>query len=438
MRPKCPEMWARARMRSSGEKQANIVSDGSAIVNVLRMLQPALTASSHPAPVSAREIDVFLRLEAEPVLGMIPGGYLMRTRLDRASIRRGLRVFFGLSVASIAIVVAFTDWEKTRPALARLRPEFLVVALLLAAVDWVGGGLRVYLLTRGLSGHISFRSAIKASLANTAMGAITPSQMGGGPAQVYLLYKNGLPFIEAMSASLMTFIVTILFFVVAAGVITFSGAQTTVTTEAVRHLFRYGVLAFMVCGGLFITFIARPSLLRLALRWLFNFLSLFRRRHFLRPGSRANRMIAATAEIHEINIDYIRNRFPQLVVTIVLTAILFGCKCFVAYFIVLGLGVQAGVWEVVSIQVLILLAVYFFPTPGGTGAAELGSAVLMAQILPLELLTIYVVLWRGIMMYIAVAIGSVIMLRTLGQDTVVAPRSFGDVEKKIAVSGERT
>jgi len=37
-----------------------------------------------------------------------------------------------------------------------------------------------------------------------------------------------------------------------------------------------------------------------------------------------------------------------------------------------------------------------------------------------------------------VAIGSVIMLRTLGQDTVVAPRSFGDVEKKIAVSGERT
>jgi len=87
--------------------------------------------------------------------------------------------------------------------------------------------------------------------------------------------------------------------------------------------------------------------------------------------------------------------------------------------------------EVVSIQVLILLAVYFFPTPGGTGAAELGSAVLMAQILLWNCLTIYVVLWRGIMMYIAVAIGVGDYAAHAGQDTVVAPRSFGDVEKKL-------
>ena len=97
----------------------------------------------------------------------------------------------------------------------------------------------------------------------------------------------------------------------------------------------------------------------------------------------------------------------------------------------------AGVWEVVSIQILILLAVYFFPTPGGTGAAELGSAVLMARILPLESLMIYVVLWRVVVMYIAVIIGSVVMLRALGQDTLVATRpGYGTVEKKIAVSGK--
>ena len=97
----------------------------------------------------------------------------------------------------------------------------------------------------------------------------------------------------------------------------------------------------------------------------------------------------------------------------------------------------AGVWEVVSIQILILLAVYFFPTPGGTGAAELGSAVLMAQILPMELLMVYVVIWRIVVMYIAVILGSVAMLRALGQDTLVATRpGYGTVEKKIAVSGE--
>ena len=358
-------------------------------------------------------------------------------RFDRAAISKGLKIFFGLSVASISIIFLFTDWGKAAAALSRVEPGYLLLALLLACADWFGGGVRLYLLTRGLSAKVSLRSAIKAALSNTAMGAITPSQMGGGPAQVFLLYKNGLPLLEAMSASLMTFVVTMVFFVVSAGAITFSGVNTSIEDETVRQLFRYGFIVFLVCGTLFMAFIARPSWLRKLLRWFFSFLSLFRKRHFLRPGSRANRAIEATAEIHEINVYYIRNRFPTLAVSLLLTALVFGCKCFAAFFIVRGLGVTAGVWEVVSIQILILLAVYFFPTPGGTGAAELGSAVLMAQILPMELLMIYVVLWRIVVMYLAVILGSAVMLRALGQDTLVATRpGYGTVEKKIAVSGK--
>jgi len=359
------------------------------------------------------------------------------SRFDRAAIRKGLKIFFGLSVASIAVIFMFTDWGKTLDALARMQPKFLLLALALALADWFGGGVRLYLLTRGLSSNVTLRTAVKAALSNTAMGAITPSQMGGGPAQVFLLYKNGLPLLEAMSASLMTFVVTIVFFVISAGAITFSGVNTSIADETVRQLFRYGFNVFLVCGTLFILFVARPGLLRTILRWFFNFLSLFRRRHLLRPGSRANRAIEATAQIHEINVYYLKNRFPALVVSLLLTAVLFGLKCFVAYFIVRGLGVTAGVWEVVSIQILILLAVYFFPTPGGTGAAELGSAVLMAQILPMELLMVYVVLWRIVVMYVAVTLGSIVMLRAVGQDTLVATRpGYGTVEKKIAVSGK--
>lgn len=358
-------------------------------------------------------------------------------RFDRATISKGLKVFFSLSVASIAVVVVFTDWGRTLEALARIEPGYLLVALLLATADWAGGGVRLYVLTRGLSSEISLRSTTKAALANTAMGAITPSQMGGGPSQVFLLYKNGLPLLEAMSASLMTFVVTMVFFVVSAGAITFSGVNTSIADETVRSLFRYGFMIFLVCGTLFMMFIARPSWLRLLLRSVFRFVSLFRKRHLLRPGSRANRAIKATTQIHEINVYYIRHRFPALVVSLLLTAVVFGFKCFAAYFIVRGLGVSAGVWDVVSIQILILLAVYFFPTPGGTGAAELGSAVLMAQILPIELLTIYVVIWRLVVMYIAVILGSGVMLRALGQDTLVATRpGYGTVEKKIAVSGK--
>jgi len=358
-------------------------------------------------------------------------------RFDKTTIRQGLKLFFGLSVASIVVIFIFTDPKRTLGALEQVQPKFLLAALALAVADWLGGGLRLYILTRGLSAHISFRSGVKAALANVSMGAMTPSQAGGGPAQVFVLYKNGLPFVEAVSASLMAFIVTIVFFVITSGVITFFGISSELGDSRVHTLFRYAVTLFMVFGLVFIVFIARPQWLRAVIRWVFNFLSLFRRDHLLRPGGSANRILEAVDEFHETNLRYLKGRPHVLILAVIVTAGLFSLKCFAAYFIVRGLGVSAGVWEVVSVQILILLTIYFFPTPGGTGAAELGSAVLMAPILPVQLLTVFVILWRTIVMYLAVAVGSVVMLRALGQDTLITTRpGYGTVEKKIAVSGK--
>jgi uncharacterized protein (TIRG00374 family) len=358
-------------------------------------------------------------------------------RFDKTAIRHSLNVFFGLSVASIALVFVFTQPERTLEALSEIRPLFLAVALGLAVADWLGGGLRIYILTRGLSEKVSLRTSVKAALAQVSMGAMTPSQAAGGPAQVFLLYKNGLPFVEAVSASLMTFVVTIIFFVISAGAVTFFDVAGAIQDSRVYTLFRFGVTLFMVFGVCFIVFVSKPEWLRAVIRWFFNFLSLFRRGHFVRPGSVATRILEAVDEFHETNVEYFGRRLPAMLVSVVITAATFGLKCLIAYFIVRGLGVAAGVWEVVSVQIVILLAVYFFPTPGGTGAAELGAAVLMSSILPVQLLTVFVILWRLIVMYLAVILGAVVMIRALGQDTLITSRpGYGSVEKKIAVSGE--
>lgn len=358
---------------------------------------------------------------------------------DKKTIRRGLNVFFGLSIASIVLVFAFTEPGRTLEALHEIRLPFLLTALAIAVTDWLGGGLRIFILTRGLEGKIGFRACVKAALAQTSMGAITPSQAGGGPAQVFVLYKNGLPFVEAVSASLMTFVVTVIFFVVSAGAVTFLNITSTIHDSRVHALFRVGVTFFMIFGVLFIVFVAKPSWLRALIRGFFQFLSLFRRGHFLRPDSVASRIVEAVDQFHETNVKYFGRRLPALILSVLVTACFFGLKCLVAYFIVRGLGVEAAVWDVVSVQILILLAVYFFPTPGGTGAAELGAAVLMSSILPVRLITVFVILWRLIVMYLAVVLGAFVMIRALGQDTLITSRpGYGRVEKKIAVSGEST
>jgi len=363
----------------------------------------------------------------------------MTKRFDRKTIRRGLSVFFGFSIASIVLIFLFTDSAETLTALKRIQAPFLFAALGLAVLDSLGGGLRMWILTRGLPHRISFPSCLRAALASIAMGAVTPSQAGGGPAMVFMLLRGGLTWAESMSAGLMSFVVTVLFFVVSATAITVLGVNTSVPDGTVRDLFRYGLGAFMVLGVVFMVFTTWPALLRGVIRALFNFVSRFRRHHLLRPGSRATALLELVQEFHDNNVTYFQHRFPALVASVIVTAVIFAFKCFIAYFIVRGLGVGADVWEVVSVQILILLAVYFFPTPGGAGAAELGAAVLMSSIVPSGLLPVFVVLWRIVVIYLAVIVGAVVMVRALGQDTILAGKP-GEiaVEKKIAVSGEST
>jgi uncharacterized protein (TIRG00374 family) len=165
-------------------------------------------------------------------------------------------------------------------------------------------------------------------------------------------------------------------------------------------------------------------------------LSIFRRKHFLRPGGTAHEIIEKVDRSHQILIYYLKHQWSTLLTVVLLTGIIFTAKFFIAYLIVRGLGVTAGLWGVFSIQILVILAVYFCPTPGASGAAELGSAVLMASILPVELLTVYVILWRVIVTYLAVLMGSFVVLRYMGKETVTLENGTEQLEKKIAVSGK--
>jgi len=148
-------------------------------------------------------------------------------------------------------------------------------------------------------------------------------------------------------------------------------------------------------------------------------------------------IIDAVDRCHKIMLYYFRHAWPTMLLAVIITGTIFFSKFFTAWLIVKGLGVDAGVWEVISIQILITLAVYFCPTPGASGVSELGAAVLMASIVPVESLMIYVVLWRGIVAYIAISLGSMVMLRSIGKEAVTVDTDEANlIEKEIALSGK--
>ncbi len=83
--------------------------------------------------------------------------------------------------------------------------------------------------------------------------------------------------------------------------------------------------------------------------------------------------------------------------------------------IVRSLGMRASFMDVALLQMVIILINYFFPTPGASGAAELSSAALMSSVVSKGLIGFYVILWRLLSTYAAVAVGGGVVLHELGK-----------------------
>jgi uncharacterized membrane protein YbhN (UPF0104 family) len=72
------------------------------------------------------------------------------------------------------------------------------------------------------------------------------------------------------------------------------------------------------------------------------------------------------------------------------------------------LGIHAPFVDVLLLQTLIVFLLYFAPTPGGSGLAELLSAAVMSIYVLRELTPSYVLLWRIVVSYLTVGFGSFI------------------------------
>jgi uncharacterized protein (TIRG00374 family) len=339
----------------------------------------------------------------------------MGYQITRKRIRRGLQIFTILSLSGLVVIFLLTHSHLTAEAFRNVEPLWLLCTIPFIILDWVSGGYRIYIFSRVFHKEIRFKTCVKANLANYFLGSITPAQTGGGPAQIWMLYAGGMPPVEATSASLMTFFSTTFFLIIAgAGIFAFKRI-VPLSGKLLAHLFNVGMLFFLVVALLMIIAVAFPGFYREFSRIIILGVSRVRRKDYLRAGSWAHGVIDAIDRCHTQLIHYLQRHFHVFLYGILVSGVCFLSKFTVAYFIVRGLGMQASFVEVVILQMVITLINYYFPTPGGSGAAELSSAALMSTVVSTGLIGFYVIIWRFMTTYLAVAVGGGVVLHELGK-----------------------
>ena len=316
--------------------------------------------------------------------------------------------FGGLTALGILSLIRWRSPAELDGILARITPGFAVALLALVALDFALGGLRYRLLLDGrVFSHVSLWHCTRANWANMLMGAITPAQTGGGAAQLYVLCRRGALLSEAILASLLTFVATLLFFAVG-GLAALAFLPGEVLSRGVLIALSIAVAAIAVFAGLIVLAVAAQRYSVRMIRRVFSAVS--------RRGTRGRRWAAAgrrqlSREVERLatGIRAVASRGRATLAWMgLVTALLFLNKYLMGY--VLATALQGPIdLSFIGLQLLQHIVLYFSPTPGGSGVAEASTGLLMNRVLLVEVTVLWVAGWRILTTFFGTILGAFVL-----------------------------
>lgn len=300
-------------------------------------------------------------------------------------------------------------------------PFYLALAVVLVLVDLAASGARIFVFASKLLPSLTFGSCVRASLANIFLGGVTPSQTGGGPGQIYVLYKEGMPVLDATIVSFMGSFLGTAIFMPVCGVAVTLFADPVAVDLWLRHVVSTAIVVFSVILLLSALALINPakfnSVVLRCLRW---FPALNR---WLEKKGALGVWFDLLTRFHDM-VAYFFTRGKHLfVVGFGLTALIYFNKFVIAWVVLEGLGISAGFWEVVYAQLVIMLIFYFSPSPGAAGIAEVVTAAVMGNIVPEGYRGAFVLLWRFFTLYASLTVGAVVVLREMAKRRVTTEES---------------
>ncbi len=108
-------------------------------------------------------------------------------------IKTGLAIFLALSIITAMALVYIGDYKDIWDTLKKMRIGYALLAGIAVVGYWALNGLKFQILIKGLGADVRFWDSFRAFVANLFLGAVTPFQTGGGPLQIYILSRAGVP-----------------------------------------------------------------------------------------------------------------------------------------------------------------------------------------------------------------------------------------------------
>ncbi|NNE44860.1 MAG: flippase-like domain-containing protein [Gemmatimonadetes bacterium] len=336
----------------------------------------------------------------------------------------GMLLIAGLAVAGVAVAVAGRGgWDAFRSG---ANPDLKMLALAsgLMLVDIWLGGLRVHHLAHRLVSKLTLGDGLRADLANRCLAGITPWQTGGGAAQIYILARAGLPLSSGVAVGTINFLVSTIVLVLFGFIgLPLVHDKLPGWVQASAQITLWLLVAILIGGVLAIIFSKHKRRTNThdgrIRRWL------------QRAFEFTTRSLETSRRLMLVHRSSVIRVFP-------ITVALFLTKLGYTWAVFRAFEPEGFVSEMIGVAVILVLALNFAPTPGGSGVVEGGATAYLAGALPAASAAGIVVYWRLLTAYLPVVIGGLILLAQLRRDSQRVGRSRSSGGGSNAETGSST
>lgn len=290
----------------------------------------------------------------------------------------------------------------------------MLLAMLLVVLVWCLDALKFKLLTLAAGAHVNYSLSLELTWINYFGAAITPMQSGGGPFQMYIMYKNGICLGTTVAITLVRTFLTMLLLGLTIPFSLMMKAELPQVGWGMRGFVFYVIIFSLAVWCFVVLSIIRPSLIK-RLSWkIIAFL-----KHFGFFGQarllRIFRKVSREVDSYNQNV----RSFITTGRTYFILGALAAFFQMVAYLSVMpcmiwAMGMPVPYVDCLLVQALFLFLLYFVPTPGGSGAAEGGAALIFSIFVPWSVAGMMAVVWRLLTEYTGIGLGALVAVKTLG------------------------
>ena len=332
--------------------------------------------------------------------------------LTPARLRQGFALFVLISAIAYSGVLLYGhDTAGFIASLSLVRWRWLLVGAAVASMDWIGGGLRLWVLAREVHPNPPIRGMIIAGGMGAWGSYITPFQAGASPMMIYAMKRVGIPLPKAMTITLMSFIATVAFFAIAGPTALFLGAGKSLAEHGhflgltLLDLFKTSMGIFVVLGLLLLLVMVAPKLVSNAVHRIATALG----KRSSRVAARLQNVRAGIDQAHEsMQVFNSPRGWLALVWATILSGPSHANKLLAGYVALRAIGIHVQFVDVLLVQTFITFMLYFAPTPGGSGFAEGLSTLTMSMYVTPVMIPIYTLVWRFVLIWFTVVAGFIV------------------------------